>query len=36
MNSKNSIKIYKSVLTKIKAIKIIKTRLYYIKTNYAI
>ena len=36
MNSKNSRKIYKNILTKIKAIKIIKTRLYYIKTNYAI
>ena len=36
MNSKNSRKIYKNVLTKIEAIKIIKTRLYYIKTNYAI
>ena len=36
MNSKNSRKIYKDVLTKIKARKIIKTRLYFIKSNYAI
>ena len=36
MNSKNSRKIYKNVLTKIQARKNIKTRLYYIKSNYAI
>lgn len=36
MNSRNSRKIPKNVLTYIKARKIIKTRCYLIKTNYAI
>ena len=36
MNSKNSRKIPKNVLTYIKARKIIKTRCYLIKSNYAI
>jgi hypothetical protein len=36
MNSKNSRKIPKNVITYIKAIKIIKTIFYLIKSNYAI
>ena len=36
MNSINSRKINKNVLPYIKARKIIKTRLYFIKSNYAI
>lgn len=36
MNSKNSRKIPKIILTYIKARKIIKTRSYLIKTNYAL
>ena len=36
MNSKNSNKIYKNILQHIKAIKNIKTRIWLIKTNYAI
>ena len=36
MNSRNSRKIPKNVLTYIKARKIIKTRCYLIKSNYAI
>ena len=36
MNSKNSRKIPKNVITNIKAIKIIKTMCHLIKSNYAI
>ena len=36
MNSKNSRKIPKNVITNIKARKIIKTMCYLIKSNYAI
>ena len=36
MNSRNARKIPKNVLTYIKARKIIKTRCYLIKSNYAI
>ena len=36
MNSKNSRKIPKNVITYIKARKIIKTMCYLIKSNYAI
>ena len=36
MNSKNYKKIYKNVLQHIKAKKNIKTRCFFIKTNYAI